>query len=65
MAGRQARSTLEVLKSAKVTELPLHVYQKMRSLKAQLMGMVLGKSQKPADSTYLPDSATYTMRDKP
>ena len=31
----------------------------MRSLKAQLMGMVSGKSEKPCDSTNLPDSATY------
>ena len=30
----------------------------MRTVKAQLMGMVSGKSEKPADSTYLPDSAT-------
>ena len=32
----------------------------MRSLKAQLMGMVSGKSEKPRDSTFLPDSATFT-----
>ena len=31
-------------------------YQKMRSLKAQLMGMVSGKTEKPRDSTNLPDS---------
>ena len=31
----------------------------MRRLKAQLMGMVSGKSQTPLDSTYLPDSATF------
>ena len=31
----------------------------MRSLKAQLMGMVSGKSQNPPDSTILPDSATF------
>ena len=31
----------------------------MRRLKAQLMGMVSGKSQTPHDSTFLSDSATY------
>ena len=31
----------------------------MRSLKAQLIGMVSGKSEKPRDSTNLPDSATF------
>ena len=30
----------------------------MRRLKAQLMGMVSGKSQEPLDSSFLPDSAT-------
>ena len=30
----------------------------MRTVKAQLMGMVSGKSEKPRDSTNLPDSAT-------
>ena len=37
----------------------------MRSLKAQLMGMVSGKSQKPPDSTILPDSATNTDESPP
>ena len=32
----------------------------MRSLKAQLMGMVSGKSQKPCDSIILSDSATHS-----
>ena len=34
------------------------LHQKMRRLKAQLMGMFPGKSQTPPDSPYLPDSAT-------
>ena len=35
----------------------------MRSLKAQLMGMVSGKSEKPSDSTILPDSATFVKNE--
>ena len=35
----------------------------MRSLKAQLMSMVSGKSEKPRDSIILPDSATDTDTD--
>ena len=35
-----------------------NLHEKMRRLKAQLMGMVSGKSQTPPDSTFLPDSAT-------
>ena len=39
------------------------LHQKMRRLKAQLMGMFLGKSQMPLDSPFLPDSATFVRRD--
>ena len=35
------------------------LHQKMRRLKAQLMGMVSGISQKPHDSINLSDSATF------
>ena len=35
------------------------IHQKMRRLKAQLMGMFSVKSQTPHDSINLPDSATY------
>ena len=37
------------------------LHQKMRRLKAQLMGTFSGKSQTPLDSPFLPDSATFSF----
>ena len=37
------------------------LHQKMRRLKAQLMGMFSGKFQFPLDSTNLPDSAAFRV----
>ena len=43
-----------------MSDLKKKLHQKMRRLKAQLMGMVSGKSHLPPDSINLSDSATYS-----
>ena len=42
-----------------MSDLKIKLHQKIRRLKAQLMGMFLGKRVLPLDSIVLPDSATF------